>query len=135
MNNWSNVKKHRVRYRRFVSIFDRNDFEKAQLTVIGFDRWTSYEDYCCERDGQVIGFASAGLDANTVSVSLAGFVSWASYRGKKVGLRSLDEFARFIALARENPVPSLGNVFRGRPLLRLELATEQMDMAVGRIAI
>lgn len=86
-----------------IATLSRPDFERARWAVEGFAEWATYEDYQCDRDGWVIGLASAGQSARFTPVSLDHFLSWSACAGVAPTVERLDEFAQLVESVRRNP--------------------------------
>jgi hypothetical protein len=82
---------------------DRRDFARARAIIDGFDRWPSFDDFACERDGLYIGLACAGCEAQLAPVSLRAFESWILHSGMSATVQALDEFAARVHAFRRAP--------------------------------
>jgi hypothetical protein len=79
------------------------DFERARWAVEGFAEWATYEDYQCDRDGWLIGLASAGQAARFTPISIDHFLSWTACASVAPTVEQLDEFAELVESFRRNP--------------------------------
>src|SRR6266581_980180 len=86
-----------------IATLDRPDFERARRTVEGFAEWATYDDYQCDRDGWLIGLASAGQGARFAPISIDHFLSWSACAGVAPTAACLDEFAELVESFRRNP--------------------------------
>ena len=43
-----------------LAVLDHRDFARARTFIEGFDRWDTFDDFICERDGLHIGLSSGG---------------------------------------------------------------------------
>src|SRR5580658_1028788 len=86
-----------------LAVLDGRDFARAQSFVGGFDRWSSFEDFVCERDGLHIGLSTGGQQVHLAPVSIYAFEQWTLHSGMPASLRSLDDFAARIRAFRLNP--------------------------------
>jgi len=86
-----------------IATLDRPDFERARWAVEGFARWATYHDYQCDRDGWLIGLASAGRCARFAPISIDHFLSWTACASVAPSVESLDEFAELVESFRRNP--------------------------------
>src|SRR5260370_32186690 len=86
-----------------IATLDRPDLERARWAIEGFAEWATYEDYQCDRDGWVIGLASAGQFARFAAVSIDHFLSWSPCAGVAPTVERLDEFAELVESFRRNP--------------------------------
>lgn len=90
--------------REFVlAVLDRYDFARARSVIEGFDRWLSFDDYVCERDGLYIGMCCAGHGAQLASISLSSFERWILHSAAAASIQALDEFAARIHAFRQQP--------------------------------
>ncbi len=76
-----------------IAIFGRADFERAKQTIAGFDQWTSYEDYRCEREGRLLSLAFAGQKAKFAPITIDGFLEWSRTTGGVANASRLESFA------------------------------------------
>ena len=79
-----------------IATLDRPDFERARRAIDGFAEWATYEDFQCDRDGWVIGLASAGHSARFTPVSLDRFLSWSACAGVAPTVERLNEFVELV---------------------------------------
>jgi hypothetical protein len=86
-----------------LALLDRHDFARAQSIIEGFDRWLSFDDYVCERDGLYIGMSCAGHDAQLASISIRSFERWILHSGVAASIQELDEFAARVHAFRLHP--------------------------------
>jgi len=103
------------------AVLEPRDFDRARAVVDGFDRWDTFDDFVCERDGFFIGLSSAGEPAHLVAVSLGAFEQWATHSGVALSVESLDDFASRILAFRQNPdlmIEALPGVGGNRPVPR-----------------
>jgi hypothetical protein len=89
-----------------IATLDRPDFERARRAVDGFAEWATYEDFQCDRDGWVIGLASAGHSARFTPVSLDHFLSWSACAGVAPTAERLNEFVELVESFRRHPNPA-----------------------------
>ena len=97
---------HQVDGEIVIATLDRPDFERARRAVHGFAQWPTYEDYQCDRDGQLIGLASAGQSARFAPISLDHFLSWTACARVAPTVASLDEFTELVESFRRDPYAS-----------------------------
>jgi hypothetical protein len=95
-----------------LAVLDCHDFALALSAIEGFDRWLSFDDYVCERDGLFIGMCCAGREAQLVSISMRSFERWMLHSGVSATIQALDEFAARIHAFRLYP----GLSVEGMPL-------------------
>ena len=86
-----------------IATLSRLDFERARWAVEGFAAWATYEDYQCDRDGWLIGLASAGQNARFTPISIDHFLSWTACANVAPTVERLDEFAQLVESFRRNP--------------------------------
>jgi hypothetical protein len=92
-----------VRHEVVLAVLDECDFTRAQGSIEGFDRWSSFDEFVCERDGLHIGLSSAGLEVHLVTISMHDFEQWTLHSRITPSLQALDEFAAYIRLFRRSP--------------------------------
>jgi hypothetical protein len=92
-----------VRHEVVIAILDERDFSRAQGSIEGFDRWSSFGEFVSERDGLHIGLSSAGLEVHLATISMHDFEQWTLHSGITPSLQALDEFAAYVRLFRLNP--------------------------------
>ena len=85
-----------------IATLDRPDFERARRAIDGFAEWATYEDFQCDRDGWVIGLASAGHSARFTPVSLDHFLSWSACAGVAPTAERLNEFVELVEFFRSS---------------------------------
>lgn len=78
-------------------------FEKARLWIPALKRYSTFSDWCDEREGKLIGLNYAGVNMSVVRLSFDGFLDWIQAGGRKPNLKNLDEFAAFVAKYRDMP--------------------------------
>jgi hypothetical protein len=76
-----------------LAVLDDRDFARARIFIDGFDRWDSFDDFVCERDGLHIGLSTAGQEVRLALVSVRDFEQWTLHSGMTPSLQALDEFA------------------------------------------
>jgi hypothetical protein len=86
-----------------LAVLEGRDFARAQSFVAGFDRWRSFQDFVCERDGILIGLSTAGQQVHSAPVSIYAFEQWTLHSAMPASLQSLDDFAARIRAFRLNP--------------------------------
>jgi hypothetical protein len=92
-----------VRHEVVMAVLEERDFTRAQGSIEGLGRWSSFDEFMCERDGLHIGLSSAGLKVHLVAISMHDFEQWTLHSRVTPSLRSLDEFAKYIHLFRLTP--------------------------------
>jgi hypothetical protein len=92
-----------ARHEVVLAVLDERDFSRAHGCIEGFDRWSSFDEFVCERDGLHIGLSTAGLEVNLVDISMHDFRQWTVHSGITPSLQALDEFAAHVSLFRLNP--------------------------------
>jgi len=88
---------------RVLAVLDQDDFARARSIIDGFERWPSFDDYVCERDGLYIGMSCAGHDAQLLSISIRSFERWILHSGVSPSIQALDQFAARILAFRLQP--------------------------------
>jgi hypothetical protein len=86
-----------------LAVLDCHDFARAVSVIEGFDRWLSFDDYVCERDGLFIGMCCAGREALCASISIRSFERWMLHSEASASIQALDEFAARIHAFRLYP--------------------------------
>ena len=82
---------------------DERDFARARTFIEGFDRWVSFDDFVCERDGLHIGLSSGGQKVHLAAVSVRAFEQWTAHSGIMPSVQALDEFAARVRAFRLDP--------------------------------
>jgi hypothetical protein len=85
-----------------IATLDRPDFERARWAIEGFAQWATYEDYQCDREGWLIGLASAGQSARFAPIAVDHFLSWSASAGVPPTVARLDEFVELVESFRHN---------------------------------
>src|SRR5277367_328181 len=88
---------------RVLAVLNEDDFARARSIIDGFERWPSFDDYVCERDGLYIGMSCAGHDAQLASISIRSFERWILHSGVAASIQELDEFAARVHAFRLHP--------------------------------
>src|SRR5271154_1040028 len=76
-----------------LAVLDHRDFAPAQAFIEGFDRWDTFDDFICERDGLHVGLSSGGQQVHLAAVSIRAFEQWTAHSGITPSVQALDEFA------------------------------------------
>ena len=88
---------------RALATLNAADFKKLQTILTGFQKWNDFDDFCMERDGELLSIACGGFEAELVCVSLAAFEDWRAHNQAPATLESLDQFAGLMAAFRKTP--------------------------------
>lgn len=86
-----------------IALLSRTDFERARGTIADLFRWSDFEDFLCERDGEFLALSSAGAAVSQQRVPLAAFNRWARLTGRERTLAALDDFAARWRVRRTHP--------------------------------
>jgi hypothetical protein len=86
-----------------IALLSRADFKRAYGIIADLVRWSSFEDFLCERDGQFIALSSAGAPIFQQLVPLTAFTRWARLTGCGRTVAALDEFAAMWRVHRNHP--------------------------------
>jgi hypothetical protein len=92
-----------VRQEIVIAVLDELDFTRARSSIEGFERWSSFDEFVCERDGLHIGLSSAGLEVHLANISVHDFKQWTLHSGITPSLQALDEFAAYVHRFRLDP--------------------------------
>jgi hypothetical protein len=78
-------------------------FAAAATTIPALAAYADYDDWLDARDGQRMGLALGGVDAEFAPVSLTALLAWARLTRSKLDEAALDRLAGFVRAVRQTP--------------------------------